>query len=227
MSSGFVSGGTVDEPTERDDAWREAQAEIERKHLEKQQQAVDNGGKSLYEVLQDNKAKKQEAFEEATRLKNQYRALDDSEAEFLDSVLESTRKKEAAVKKETLEQLDLFRKQQEEAERKALEDQTTGGPKEDASQWIASASARKRKKGPENTLLKGIKLRKANPTDGEKSAATKAPREATQDKSSEVKKSPVAEAKASPPNKAAVPLSKPVNPLALGLGYASSDDDDD
>lgn len=55
MSSGFVSGGTVDKPIERDDEWRQAQQEIEAKRREKEELGKQNEGKSLYEVLQANK----------------------------------------------------------------------------------------------------------------------------------------------------------------------------
>lgn len=48
-------------------------------------------------------------------MKNQFRTLDEDEIEFLDSVLESTRAQEAAVTKETMEQLELFHRQREEA----------------------------------------------------------------------------------------------------------------
>ncbi|EGO59663.1 hypothetical protein NEUTE1DRAFT_33905, partial [Neurospora tetrasperma FGSC 2508] len=47
--------------------------------------------KSLYEVLQANKAAKQAAFEEANKIKNQFRALDDDEIEFLEGVAERKR----------------------------------------------------------------------------------------------------------------------------------------
>lgn len=56
MSSGFVPGGTIDAPTERDDEWLKAQEAIEatrRKKIEDSQQA---DGKTLYEVLQANKS---------------------------------------------------------------------------------------------------------------------------------------------------------------------------
>lgn len=55
MSSGFVSGGTIDKPTERDDEWRAAQAELEAKRLEREDRDRQHDGKSLYEVLQANK----------------------------------------------------------------------------------------------------------------------------------------------------------------------------
>jgi hypothetical protein len=55
MSSGFVSGGTADQPIERDDEWRQAQQEIEDRRREKEDIGKQNEGKSLYEVLQANK----------------------------------------------------------------------------------------------------------------------------------------------------------------------------
>lgn len=53
--SRFVSGGTNDEPTERDEAWLKAQQEIEAKRLEKADIGKQQDGKSLYETLQANK----------------------------------------------------------------------------------------------------------------------------------------------------------------------------
>ena len=55
MSSGFVSGGTTDRPIERDDAWLKAQQEIEAKRRRKEEESKQDGGKTLYEVLQSNK----------------------------------------------------------------------------------------------------------------------------------------------------------------------------
>lgn len=54
MSSGFVSSGTLDQPIERDDDWLQAQKEIEANRRRKEEGRQD-GGKSLYEVLQQNK----------------------------------------------------------------------------------------------------------------------------------------------------------------------------
>ncbi|KAK0660047.1 Protein FAM192A [Lasiodiplodia hormozganensis] len=161
MSSGFVSGGTNDQPIERDAEWLQAQQELEAQRRRKEDEGKQNDGKSLYEVLQANKAKKQEAFEESIKLKNQFRALDEDEAEFLDSVLESTRAKEAALKKETTQQLDAFRRHQEEAERAA---RLTGTKEEDQpveeEHW--GSTGRKRKKAKDKESLMGIKIRRTS-----------------------------------------------------------------
>ena len=54
MSSGFVSGGTTDQPIERDDEWRKAQEAIEATRKRKEEEGQLANGKSLYEVLQQN-----------------------------------------------------------------------------------------------------------------------------------------------------------------------------
>lgn len=103
-------------------------------------------------------------------MKNQFRNLDEDEIEFLDSVLESTREKEEQVKKETEGQLDLFRRQQEEADKALLEEggdeEVNGGkagsPEAGESTW--AVNVRKRKRVKEKEGLKGVKLRKSSST---------------------------------------------------------------
>ena len=55
MSSGFVSGGTTEQPIERDQEWLRAQQELEASRRLKQEQSRQQDGKTLYEVLQANK----------------------------------------------------------------------------------------------------------------------------------------------------------------------------
>ncbi len=98
------------------------------------------------------------------RLKNQFRALDEDEVEFLDSVLESTRAQEEAVKKDTADQLEAFRKQREEAEKVLLgaaSSDVTPAPTEEED-WAISARKRRRDKGKD--LFPG-KKRKASVTE--------------------------------------------------------------
>lgn len=182
-----------------------------------------------------SQAAKQEAFEEAAKLKNQYRALDDDEAEFLESVLEGKRRKEAEVVRETMEQLDAFRRRQEEAERKAFEaeqstEKSTDEKTESYAQWVAAG--RKRKKGHE--LLKGVKIRRKSSTDEgrETEGVAKDGMTVAVDKKSDAFRGMLSSAKASSPTATsakptpASPPAKPTGPVALNLGYASSDDDD-
>lgn len=187
-----------------------------------------------------------DTFIQSIRLKNQFRTLDEDEVEFLDSVLESTRAKEAAVRKETSEQLDAFRKQQEEAERAAaLAEINSGTVPQDEEQWVASG--RKRKKGREKEQLKGVKLRKLSST-SEKSPvglSTTPTSTATPVASAGKSASPAVEAKprngqstgnvskGEPPAAAELPLETPPKvppktngPSVLGLSGYSSDDDE-
>ena len=54
--SRFISAGTDEEvPTERDEAWRKAQQELEAKKVQKAEADKQDGSKSLYETLQNNK----------------------------------------------------------------------------------------------------------------------------------------------------------------------------
>lgn len=169
MSSRFVSGGTIDEPNQRDDEWRRAQQELEDERRRKAELGKQNDGKSLFEVLQQNKIAKQEAFEESIRLKNQFRSLDEDEVEFLDSLLESTRAKEAAVKKETAEHLAAYQRQREEAERALIEGPSSGQNGSggaanltgDDELWAVAGRKRKRNK---KDFLVPPKIRKSSST---------------------------------------------------------------
>lgn len=123
MSRFVTAGGGEPQTTEdaaREDAWAKAQAQIEALRAKPNPtEGKQEGGKTLYETLQANKAAKQAEFEEQAKLKNQFRALDDDELDFLDSVQQSTRAKEDAVRKETAAEVDAFRRQQQDAEQKA------------------------------------------------------------------------------------------------------------
>jgi len=55
VMSRFVSGGTDDQPTQRDEAWLKAQQELDAAAIAKQDAARAGSGKSLYETLQANK----------------------------------------------------------------------------------------------------------------------------------------------------------------------------
>lgn len=61
MSSGFVSGGSAETPTERSAEWLAAQKQIEATRLRKVEAARPQDGKSLYEVLEANKGSSQDA----------------------------------------------------------------------------------------------------------------------------------------------------------------------
>ena len=185
-------------------------------------------------------AAKQEAFEEANRLKNQFRALDEDEAEFLDSVLESTRAEEARVKRETAEGLALFRKQQEADDKKARSGSDgpvndEGSPTLEEESWIAGGRKRKRTKDKEG--LRGVKLRRpSTSTSHRKPSQVSPPRPSSREskkETTELAKPSVQtqESQASSDSRAAFSprpqkLSAPATG-GLGLVNYGSDEDDD
>jgi hypothetical protein len=169
---------------------------------------------------------------QANRLKNQFRAIDEDEADFLESVLESTRAKEDAIRKETAGSLVAFRKQQEEKEKAVLGLGESGSPVGEGEAWIFSG--KKRKKGKQKDFLKGIKLRKTSSIDSPseaiaKSATNDPPKDKTletvQQKASPQRNSTAASTKQDVPSTAPrKPSTSPI--VGLGLGNYSSDEDD-
>ena len=65
-------------------------------------------------------------------------------------MLESTRKKEQEVKKDTAEQLELFRKQREAAEQAALQEANAPGDTSRTEQDTWTMSSKKRRRGNQN-----------------------------------------------------------------------------
>ncbi|KAL4989741.1 N-terminal domain of NEFA-interacting nuclear protein NIP30-domain-containing protein [Aspergillus falconensis] len=237
MSSGFVSAGTDQNPIERDDEWLRVQKELEEERRRKAELGKQDGGKSLYDVLQQNKMAKQEAFEEKIKLKNQFRALDEDEVEFLDSILESTRAQEATVKKETAEQLEQFRRQREEAEKAHLEDTSTDvPPTAEAEDWKI-ASRKRRRERSSATLIPGRKRKSVGDDTTDTSTKEAGPNKRTKEQVEEKENltTPTAEARPKPSDvdnspkevkesPAQQPVKQAANPQApsLGLtGYSS------
>ncbi|KAL7958181.1 N-terminal domain of NEFA-interacting nuclear protein NIP30 domain-containing protein [Trichoderma compactum] len=182
MSSRFVSGGTISGEGSKDEAvaaareplakksveWETVQHELEeeRKRREHARAELAEGGQqSLYDILQANKAAKQAAFEEQNKLKNQFRALDDDEIEFLDEVRAKERAEEERARREVEEGLKAFRERQKstggggEASGTARED---GGGEEE--EWVVGGRKRKRH---EREVL-GVKKKAVGGGDGGK-----------------------------------------------------------
>lgn len=192
MSSRFVSGGTTDTKTgeivpadpaappttttgsgggKRSEEWAAVQAQVDEDRRRRQQareeaaaQGEAGGGeKSLYEVLQANKAAKQAAFEEANKIKNQFRPLDDDEVEFLDGVRERRRAEEEELRRETEEGLRGFRELQSKVVSAAAGEGVDAGGGEGAAEggggsWSVGRKRKRRKDEPEG-VLKGLKRR--------------------------------------------------------------------
>ncbi|KAK7750322.1 hypothetical protein SLS62_007730 [Diatrype stigma] len=174
--------------------WEAAQAALaaERKQREESRRRAVEGGdgagggggenQSLYEILQANKAAKQAAFEDANRIRNQFRALDDDEVDFLDGVEAQRRAEEERLRSETEARLEAFRRAQrggggsggggdggdggEEEQKGEVEKKKMGvgneaagvGAEEVVEEWSAVGRKRKRDRERER-LVKGVKKR--------------------------------------------------------------------
>ncbi|KAG8168079.1 hypothetical protein KVR01_003768 [Diaporthe batatas] len=160
-SAAPAAGGSSS--AKRSEEWAAVQAQVEEERRRRQQlreEAASRGGgegeKSLYDVLQANKAAKQAAFEEANKIKNQFRPLDDDEVEFLDGVRERKRAEEERLRQETEEGLKGFRELQSKISSGEAapgdEDAVAGGG------WSVGRKRKRRKDEPEG-LIKGLKRR--------------------------------------------------------------------
>ncbi|KAJ7487719.1 N-terminal domain of NEFA-interacting nuclear protein NIP30-domain-containing protein [Mycena galericulata] len=88
IGSRFVSQDDVDTAkARRDEQWKAAYARLGMEPPPQQQEDFSDG-RSLAEKLAANKIAKQEEWEEKTKLANQFRALEEDEIMFLDSVRE-------------------------------------------------------------------------------------------------------------------------------------------
>ncbi|KAI9670589.1 MAG: hypothetical protein M1831_005809 [Alyxoria varia] len=157
--SRFVTSGTVNEGESsppQDSEWKKAQDAIDNTQQSKERAPNQDEGKSLYESI---------------RLKNQFRALDEDEVDFLDSVLESTRANAANIQQETIEQLDSFRKKREDIEKAHQAEHGAEGQEEDETHWGSGGRGRKRKKARDKDSFPHLKKRKSSAADEEKPAS--------------------------------------------------------
>lgn len=155
-------------------------------------------------------AAKQAAFEEKTKIRNQFRALDDDEIDFLDEVRASKRAEEERLRRETEEGLKVFREAQKSGSKEEEEDAIEIG-----EDWEVG---RKRKRAKEkDSLVKGVRRRVSG---SEEVVKAKEIREGP--------KAPVVgdKRKTEEEAKKAVP-SAPAKPKLGGLVDYGSDDDDD
>ncbi|KAI1761550.1 hypothetical protein GGR53DRAFT_22886 [Hypoxylon sp. FL1150] len=149
------------EASKKSTEWEAVQRDLEadkRRREEARRAQVEGGGdsKSLYDILQANKAAKQAAFEEQNQIRNQFRALDDDEIDFLDGVLDERRVEEERIKRETAERLASFREAQKTVGvTEDAEDTNDGG----AVAWGGVGKKRKRSEKEAKSIVKGVRRR--------------------------------------------------------------------
>lgn len=144
---------------------------------------------------------KQAEFEEQAKLKNQFRALDDDEVDFLDGIVSSEKAKEAAVRKETAQELESFRKQQQAAEKASTVEEQTTTAAPAANAWRAKKRRRKEADIPITKVRKTTTDQSISPPPAAPDAA-----------------------KTAPPAREEPAKKQPAT--SLGLAYASDSDDD-
>ncbi|OBZ79085.1 hypothetical protein A0H81_00901 [Grifola frondosa] len=109
VGSRFVSQTDIETAKlKRDEQWKAAYARLGQ---EPPPQPVEDAfdGRSLAEKLAANRAAKQEEWEERNKLGNQFRALEEDEVLFLDSIMERQREEEQRRKEMDGEELKHFR----------------------------------------------------------------------------------------------------------------------
>lgn len=224
MSGRFVSGGTITSSGEatkdesgheavvaaareplmkKNSEWEAVQHELEEDRKKREQARADlagEGQQSLYDILQANKAAKQAAFEEQAKLKNQFRALDNDEIDFLDEVRAKEKAEEARAKKELETGLKAFRERQKstggEASAGANEGEASRGGEDE--EWAVGGRKRKRHEREmlgvrKKVVSKGgekeeaVAVRKSGDDDDGKKKSGEEPQKEEQEKSEEKK----------------------------------------
>ncbi|KAK4172663.1 putative NEFA-interacting nuclear protein NIP30 [Triangularia setosa] len=242
MSSRFISAGSIDattgtpassetlspqpsEPVNRKSKeWQQVTEQLEadrQRRLQQARQAQEGGEKSLYEVLQANKAAKQAEIEEKTKLKNQFRALDEDEIDFLDEVKRKKREEELERRRELEEGLKAFKEKKGRGEEDEEEEGEGMGEGEEEGWAFTADTGRRRKRrgpGPGGRKLLVKKARRESTEDGRQEGEKKEGEETT---TAEVKA-----AATSPPKPEAAPAAEVKKPSGgLLVDYGSDSDD--
>ncbi|XP_056639342.1 PSME3-interacting protein isoform X1 [Diorhabda sublineata] len=150
MSSGFITESEVLEIRKRrQEEWEKVRQPNDA--LERPEEPYDN--RSLFDKLQEQKQKKDLEYEEAHKLKNMIKGLDDDEIEFLDLV--DRTKSEVNRKKEVEEEQELldYRNRVSTLQEKYMNDMYH-------SNIIINQTKCNRQQNPQKKSLKGIVIKK-------------------------------------------------------------------
>ncbi|KAI0734564.1 N-terminal domain of NEFA-interacting nuclear protein NIP30-domain-containing protein [Fomitopsis betulina] len=162
VGSRFVSQGDIDTAkARREEQWKAAYARLgQEPPPPPAEDAFD--GRSLAEKLAANRAAKQEEWEERNKLGNQFRALEEDEVLFLDSVLEKQREEERIRKEMDGKELKGFREAvaaRETAATKPAVGTVTNAPPQPIATKIKTISPATGKKDLKKSL-KGVLVKK-------------------------------------------------------------------
>jgi len=155
IGSRFVSQDDVETAkARRDEQWKAAYARLGMEPPPQQQEDFSDG-RSLAEKLAANKIAKQEEWEEKTKLANQFRALEEDEIMFLDSIRERQEAEERQRKEKDGEEVQTF-KEAVAARTSAVNNPPPMAPKPIPASSSKPGPTPARKKGP----LKGVVVKK-------------------------------------------------------------------
>ncbi|PPQ89392.1 hypothetical protein CVT25_002210 [Psilocybe cyanescens] len=168
VGSRFITEDEVDTAKQRrEEQWKAAYARLGQEPPPPQQEEVYDG-RSLAEKLAANRVAKQEEWEEKTKLANQFRALEEDEIMFLDSIRERQEEEERQRKEKDGEEVPLIL----DGMKRAVAARTSSvnpPPTISTQSATASASTIKAKVSfPKKDIKKGLKgvvvKKKAKPT---------------------------------------------------------------
>ncbi|KAI5124622.1 hypothetical protein M0805_004232 [Coniferiporia weirii] len=181
VGSRFVSQGDIDSArARRDEQWKAAYARLGQAPPPQPVEDVYDG-RSLAEKLAANKAAKQEEWEEKTKLANQFRALEEDEVLFLDSLRNEQQRQELKRKLDDAEEVNGFK--QAVAARNALPEKPPGSappsgqPASSSKGKLTQATPARRASGAKKTLKGVIVKKKPNKTttEGASNASSESP----------------------------------------------------
>ncbi|RKP10916.1 N-terminal domain of NEFA-interacting nuclear protein NIP30-domain-containing protein [Thamnocephalis sphaerospora] len=237
----FISQDTIDEQRRtREEEWRRAHANADAGPPPEEEVPYDP--RSLYEKLQEQKQKKEDAFQEATRLVHR---LDDDEIDFLEALHSEEATQERTKRAEENVALDAFRRAQAEvnvAEPPPLALPEPSGLVTRTLLPPAAAAARKNVKNDRQRTLLGqmVVTRRKRPADSSAADGSKAAEPAADDeKAAKVRRTSKDTTSASTATSstrttndagsimARKPVSETIKPALAGLVAYSDDSDSD
>ncbi|CAH7675457.1 N-terminal domain of NEFA-interacting nuclear protein NIP30-domain-containing protein, partial [Phakopsora pachyrhizi] len=109
VGSRFVSSSDLESARlKREEEWRATYQRLGQEAPPMPKEEYD--GRSLYEKLKETKDRKQEAFEEQLKFKNQFRPLDYEEVAFLDDAAEAKRREEMEKEERIKQEMEQFKR---------------------------------------------------------------------------------------------------------------------
>jgi len=166
VGSRFVTEKEVTSAREkRDEEWKAAYKRLGQEPPPKPVEEVFDG-RSLAEKLAANKIAKQEEWEERNKLSNQFRALEEDEVNFLDSMVTRMREEERQKKLEEGESVDEYRR---EVARRQKAELVAGAPlkAEPAAEPAKRRTNAKKRPALKGVQIKGVQVKRKQPKSNE------------------------------------------------------------